>query len=384
LTVRVLHVIPSFWPAVRYGGPIVSVRRLCGALAGRGVDVDVATTNADGRGDLDVSTDRWVELDGFRVCYFRRWPRCDYAWSPSLRSYLATHVRSYDLVHVTSTFSYPSLAAGRAARCAGVPYVVSPRGSLQPWSLAQKRWKKVPYWALFEKRHLERAARLHATAEIEEQQIHIAVPRARVFVAPNGADAPEGIAFERQARRIVFLGRIHPKKGFDVLIPALAELARTNPDVVTIVAGPDDVGEWSHVEARLGDARPRPDVRWIGPVDGAAKWELLTSARVFVLPSHSENFGQAVIEALASGTPVVVSRGCPWRSVQERGAGAWVENRPDALAAALREILDADGRRYGAMQDAARALAAEFSWPAIAANLEREYRCILAERGTPA
>lgn len=378
---RVLQVVPSFWPAVRYGGPIVSVRRLCGALAERGCEVDVATTNADGPRDLKVTLNEWVTVDAFRVMYFPRWPRSNYALSLAIYQFLRRTVQEYDLVHITSTFSFPSWAAGRAARLAGVPYLVSPRGSLQKWSLSQKQWKKAPYWHLLERRHLGRAARLHATSDLERQQIQDVLPSARVFVAPNGVDVPVFPSVERMPRRLVFLGRMHPTKGFDILVPALSNLARRHPDVETLIAGPDDVGEWARVEARVQSASPRPNVRWVGALDGEAKWQLLASARAFVLPSHSENFGQAVVEALACRTPVVVSRNCPWGIVEERGAGAWVENRPEAVADALRNVLDADDAQYRAMQDAAAGIAAEFSWPAVASTVAREYRSILAELG---
>jgi glycosyltransferase involved in cell wall biosynthesis len=377
---RVLHVVPSFWPAERYGGPIVSVRRLCEALVGQGLSVDVATTNADGPEDLDVDVSDWTALGTLRVRYFRRWPRLDYGFSPSLYRFLVRSAHEYDLFHITSTFSFPALAAGIAARRAGVPYVVSPRGNLQQWALNHRGWKKAPYWHLLERRHLERAARLHATAGQEAERLRQVLPGARVFIAPNGIDIPSFAPVPRLPRRLVFLGRIHRVKGFDVLIPALGELARTHPDVETVVAGPDDVGEWARVQARIQATSPRPNVRWIGAVEGEAKWQLLASARALVLPSHTENFGQAVVEALACRTPVVVSRNCPWQLVEERGAGAWFENRPEVLAAALRDMLDADVPRYEAMQGAAARLSADFTWPGVAETVARDYRMILEER----
>jgi glycosyltransferase involved in cell wall biosynthesis len=304
----------------------------------------------------------------------------DYAFSPALFGFLVSSAREYDLIHITSTFSFPSLAAGIAARRAGVPYVVSPRGNLQQWALAHRRWKKAPYWYLMERRHLERAARMHATAELEANRLHKVLPAARIFVAPNGSDFPTYRPVPRLRRRLVFLGRIHAVKGFDVLVPALSELAKTHPDVETLVAGPDDAGEWARIEEKVNETKPRPNIRWIGAVAGEAKWQLLASARALVLPSHTENFGQAVVEAMACKTPVVVSRNCPWPLVEARGAGAWVENRPEVLAAALRDILDADGPGYEAMQAAAAGLAAEFTWPHVAEIVAREYRMILDER----
>ncbi len=376
LTVRVLHIVPSYYPAVRYGGPIVSVRRLCESLVQAGVEIDVATTDADGPGDLDVPTDRWTDLDGVRVRYFHRWPRVDFAFSPPLARFLAKETRSYDLVHVVGTFSFPSLAAAAAARGAGVPYVVSTRGSIQPWSLAQKRWKKLPYWTLFERRNLEHAAAIHATAAAEADAIRALFPNARVFVSPNGVETVAPPKVERNPRQVVFLGRIHKVKGFDVLIPALARVAEALPGVQAIVAGPDDEGEWPRVEKLLEGARPRPEVRYVGAVTGDDKWRLLASSGVFVLPSHTENFGVAVAEALACGTPVVVSRNCPWRLVEEHGAGYWVENTPENVAKALLAILR-DPALASRMGAAGIELARAYSWQGLGRKMAEWYREVL-------
>ncbi len=376
---RVLHVVPSYYPAVRYGGPIVSVRGLCEALAKAGVEVDVATTDADGPRDLDVPTDRWTELGGVRVRYFHRWPRIDFAASVPLTRFLFAEARRYDLVHVVGVFSYPSLMAGAAARAARVPYLISPRGSLEPWALAHKRWKKVPYWGIFERRNLERAAAIHATSDEEARSIRALFPGARVFVSPNGVGVVTPPAVERSQRQVVFLGRIHQKKGLDILVRAMSLVTRELPDAETVLAGPDDEREWPRIEAIVATLSPRPRVRYLGPVSGDERWRLLASSAVFALPSHSENFGIAVLEALACGTPAVVSRNCPWEVLEERGAGRWIENSPERFAAALVELLEAPSRTR-AMGDAAKALAAEYSWATIGREMASQYREVTASR----
>jgi glycosyltransferase involved in cell wall biosynthesis len=376
---RVLHVVPSYFPAVRYGGPVVSHRRLSESLAQAGVGVDIATTDANGRDDLDVPIDRWVEMGGARVRYFHRWPRVDFAFSTSLAKFLTKSVRNYDLVYVVGTFSFPSLVAGAAARSAGIPYIVAPLGTIQPWSLSQKRWKKLPYWKLFERRNLEGASAIHVTSEPEADAVSRLFPRARIFLSPHGVDTVPPPDVERNPRRVVFLGRIHKVKGFDVLIPALARVAAAMPEVKTVVAGPDDVGEWARVEKLLESVSPRPAVRYVGPVNGDDRWALLASSAVFVLPSHTENFGVAVVEALACGTPVVVSRNTPWRIVQERGAGFWVENTPEQVALALLAVLR-DPTRARRMGAAGIELARAYSWKKSGEEMVRLYRDIVAAR----
>lgn len=375
---NVLHIAPFFWPAVRYGGPIQSVLRLCQEIAAQGIALDVATVDCDGPYNLPVDTSRFIDVHGVRVRYFHRDVRFSFAPSRALTAFLFKHASDYDLVHITSCFSFPSCIAGFAARKAGVPYIVSPRGMLQRWSLGHKRWKKAPYWALIERRHLLRAAGIHATADIEVDDIQAVLPNAPLFVVPNGSDPIAVPDVRRVPRRIVFLGRIHKKKGFDILVPALARVAREMPDVETIVAGPDDGGEWQRVAARIESAEPKPRVTYLGPVSGRAKFELLASASAFVLPSHSENFGMSVVEALACGTPVVVSRNCPWESVEAEGAGYWVENRSDIVADRLLRILR-DPSSAERMGHAARAVAKRFAWPSIGQQMTREYERIIAE-----
>jgi glycosyltransferase involved in cell wall biosynthesis len=372
---RVLHVIPSFYPATRYGGPIESVFRLCAALPSAGVHVDVVTTNADGPCDLDVPVDRATSYEGVPVRYFQRRPRTGFCVSPGLVRHLAVQRGRYDLWHVTGLFSFPSTAAALLARGARAPYVMSPRGTLRPWSLHHRSWKKEPYYRLLERGNLTRAAALHATSEAERAEIEALAPGAEVFFVPNGVDLPPPVDAPREERRVVFLGRLHPVKGFDVLLPALERLAARLPGVETVLAGPDDHGLWKEIQEKLSSMSPRPAVRYVGPVRGDDKARLLASASVLVLPSHSENFGQVVLEAMAAGAPVVVSRNCPWRSVEERGAGAWVVNEPAAVADALEAILrDPAGARE--MGRRGRALAAEHAWPAVAARMAERYASV--------
>jgi glycosyltransferase involved in cell wall biosynthesis len=375
---RVLHVVPSYYPAVRYGGPIMSVKRLCEALACSGVEVDVATTNEDGPINLDVDTSRWHAVDGVNVRYFPRVGKGSYAFSLELARYVMRNARKYDLVHSTSTFTFPSLVASLAAASAGKPSVVSPRGSLQDWSLAQKRWKKAPYWLLLERRRLRNTTLFHATSDMEVKAIQGIVPGARVVSIPNGVDAVHVEDVERQPERIVFLGRLHRKKGFDVLVPALAKVAAVRPDTETIVAGPDDTGEWLRVQGLLASSSPTPRVSYVGSVNGDERFKLLASASAFVLPSHSENFGQAVVEALACGTPVVVSQNCPWEIVERAGAGYWVQNTPESVASALLRILESPS--LGArMALSARALSKNFDWLRVGAAMTSAYRQLLPQ-----
>ncbi len=376
---RVLYVLPWFYPAVRYGGPIESVLRTCQEL-GRHVDLEVVTTDMDGPGRLDVPVAREMSVEGVSVRYFGRLSTNEYGLSPALWSFLHREVSRFDLVHIQPAFSFAPTAGAAAARTAGVPYVVSPRGSCQPWARGQKRWKRVPYWHLVEHRNLSRAAALHATSEEEVTALRGLFPQTPIMLVPNGVQIPEGQPkVERQPRRILFLGRLHPVKALDRLLAALSLLMRHHPDVETILAGPDDVGEWERLQAILSKLDPRPNVRHIGAVRGEAKAELLASATLLVLPSHTENFGQVVVEALSYGTPVVASRHTPWKSLEDRGAGRWVDNDPESLSLAMKGVLD-DPERARNMGKAGMVLAGEYAWPAVGDAMAAAYENVLTQR----
>ncbi len=377
---RILHVIPGFFPAVRYGGPIESVLRLCQALDPF-VDLEVMTTDADGPGRLDVPIGALVDVQGVRVRYFRRWPLTGMIFSSSLIRELLKSTRQFDLVHVTGTFCLPPNAACVAARAAGRPYVVSPRGNLRTWSMRQKRWKKLPYWHMVERRNFELAAAVHVTSSMEKEDLEQLLPTCRALLVPNGVVLPSTTTpIERSARQVVFLGRLHPVKALDRLLEAMSLLESSTQGIELILAGPDDVDEWRRLSRMLDRLQPRPAVRYIGPVNGDEKSRLLASSTVLVLPSHTENFGQVVVEALAHGTPVIASRNTPWSVLEQREAGRWVPNDPLSLATAIRELV-MDPARARRMSLNGRALAHEYEWPAIARAMASMYAdCVTSYR----
>ena len=189
---RILHVVPTYLPATRYGGPIYSVHGLCKALAAAGHDVHVMTTNVDGAGDSDVPLGTPVDLDGVRVHYYPSSRVRRLYWSPPLRRALAAEVGDFDIVHLHSIFLWPSVAAGRAARRARVAYLLSPRGMMVPELISIKsRQAKTVWMRLFDRAMVEGAAALHVTSDLEALEAERfgwrLPPR---IVVPNGVDDP--------------------------------------------------------------------------------------------------------------------------------------------------------------------------------------------------
>ena len=364
--------VPTYVPAWRHGGPILAVHGLCRALVERGHAVTVLTTDVHGDGRLDVPLGEPVKIDGVEVWYFPvRWPRRLYV-SPALGRAARQVMNGFDLLHLHSVFLWPTSAAARAAERAGVPYVVSPRGMLVSDLIARRgRWRKRAWMLLAERRTLARAAALHVTSALEaDEAARLGLPLPPVFTVPNGVDVPQEGGEPREPF-LLFLGRVSWKKGLDRLIPALARC----PGVELKIAGNDEEGLRPELERLAGEAGVAGRVRFLGPVAGEEKASLLRRAAVLVLPSRSENFGNAVLEAMAAGCPVAVTPEVGLAAtVRETGAGLVVDGDPVRLGEALRDLLADAARREEMGCRGARAAADRFGWPAVAREMETTYR----------
>ena len=365
---RILHVVPTYFPARRYGGPIVSVHGLCRALAGRGHEVHVFTTNVDGHGTLDVPVNAPVDVDGVQVRYFPS-PQPRLYWSPAMRHALAEETCTFDIVHTHAVYLWPGVAASRAARAAGVPYVISPRGMLVPELIAQKSRVAKTLWLRFvERRAFESAAAIHFTSKVEhDDALRVGVPIPASIVIPNGVDLPPRRDVPRDERTLVFLGRVNWKKGLDRVIEALPPL-----NARLLVAGNDEEG----LTPRLREFAQRvgANVEFLGPVYDSAKDELLARASLFVLLSTSENFGNAVLEALAMETPVVLSKGVGIADeVVRANAGIIGMDGVSALLGdrARREQMGRNGRAL---------VESRFAWPQVAQQMEEAYCSLRSPR----
>jgi len=363
--VRILHVVPTYLPARRYGGPIFAVHGLCKALVGRSHEVDVFTTNVDGEGVSEVPVGTAVDLDGVKVTYFEARVKRVY-WSGGLRRALKGRVKDYDVVHLHSVFLDPTLAAARAAAKRRVPYVISPRGMLvrelieEKSTLVKKMWLR-----LFERGNFANAAAIHFTSQREwDDAKDVGLPLPSPFVVPNGIDLPPPREYRRDDNTLLFLGRVNWKKGIDLLIEALTFL----PEMKLVVAGNDE----ERYAPRLCELAERigvmSRVEFRGSVTGDVKEKLLGSVRALVLPSISENFGNVVIEAMAAATPVIVTPGVGVSDdVQRAKAGLVVERKAAAIAEAVSNVKPEMGTR-------GRKLVEEkFTWPSVAAEMEAHY-----------
>jgi glycosyltransferase involved in cell wall biosynthesis len=387
---KILHVVPTYLPAWRHGGPIRAIHGLARSLAARGHAVTVFTTDVHADGTLDVPRGQPVLKDGVEVWYFPvRFPRRLYR-SPAMAAALAERIAGFDLVHLHSVFLWPTAAAARAAARAGVPYLLAPRGMLVPELVARRgRLRKRLWIRLVERRTLARAAGLHALSELEREDLErLGLPLPSVYVVPNGVEpeapdaaagplAPAVRAALARSPLLLYLGRLSWKKGLDRLVAALAQV----PGATLAVAGNDEEGYQAKLERQAAAAGVAERILFLGPVHQADRAALLAGAAALVLPSYSENFANVVLEGMAAGCPVVITPEVGLAGVvTESGAGLVVPGDPALWSAALGRLLaDPAGRREMGRRGAETA-ARQFGWAAVAARMEEVYDRVLTRR----
>jgi glycosyltransferase involved in cell wall biosynthesis len=344
----------------------------------------VAATDADGPSRLDVPVGRIETYRGVPVIFFPRQFSESLKYSSALAQWLRAHVQEFDLVHVHAVFSHSTLAAGRACRAAGVPYIVRPLGTLDPWSLRRHRNRKQLMLMLGLKRVLAQAAAIHYTAVAEQSLAERELPwLPRGYVSPLGVNDELFVTSDGAPRtrrlEVLSVSRLDDKKGIDVLIDAFHMLAAEDAlaDWRLIVGGdgaPDYVAQLRQ-SADRGPARSR--ITFCGWLDDRERRERMLTASVFALPSQQENFGIALVEAMACGIPAVVSPGVNLGDeLAAAGAGWVVERRPQALADTLgRAMRDADER--AARGANAAAFARRFRWDQVTHGLQTMYESVL-------
>jgi glycosyltransferase involved in cell wall biosynthesis len=363
---RILHVIPAI--AERYGGPSTVALDTCARLAARGHDVLLATTDADGPGRLDVPVGQPAMYRGVRSIFFGRTSSEAFKWSPDLARWLDRSVSRFDVVDVHAIFSHSSLVAGRACRQMDVPYVVRPHGSLDPWSLARKPMqKRILFW-LGARRLLTGAARVQYTTTEEQRLAESRLPwLARGVVVPLGVsedDLPSSPPARSTAPYVLTLSRLERKKGLELLIAAFHQVAVAGAlaDWRLVIAGDGDVAYVRDLKRLAANGSAAARIDFPGWASGAEKAALLRRAALFACPSEQENFGVAVVEAMADGVPVLVSPGVNLApDIATAGAGWIAERNASSFPRVLEAILNDRPARLSRGQ-AAASLARRFTW----------------------
>lgn len=387
---RLLITIPAI--ATLYGGPSQSVCALAQALGRQGIAVDLITTNANGSNTLDVPCQTWIEATNYRLQYFPAQIWGDYKWSYSLATWLAQHLPDYHTVHINAVFSLTNLPLYKYCHRHHIPYIVAPRGMLEPWALAYKARKKYPYYHFLERPALNRASALHALAGPEAANLKSLNLTPSIVTLPNGLRAEDFALLADPSQfyqhfphtqgktLILFLGRIDPKKGLDLLASAFAQVQAHHPNTHLIIAGPDNIGFLPTAQQYFQTAHCAHAVTFTGILNGPLKAAALAAATLYIAPSYSEGFSVSVLEAMATGLPCIITTGCNFPEAATAQAAYVVPITADALAQAMLRCL-ADLPTAKIMGDRARQFILEnYTWERIATRLIGIYTAIVSKR----
>lgn len=384
-------VIPSFYPAVVYGGPIFATLEASEAIAKEGVNVYVSTTNANGTERLNIVIGKFLkQKKSFFIKYYDE--LIVNRFSLHMLLSLWKDIKKADVVHIQSIFSFPTPMALIYSKMFNKTVLLSPRGSLCKWGLEEKssfknRWLKLLinpfikniYW--------------HATSLEEMQDIKDLYPNAKIKLITDGVNCKNYILdknisqkkfikkfckkeIENVSKIIVSMGRIHKVKGFDILIKSFYEALKIDKNMILLIAGKDD-GFKSELDSLINELNLENRVFFTGDLYDKDKVEFLANADLFVLPSHTENFGIVYAESLASGTPIIASKNTPWSVVEDYSCGKWVENSVEETSKAIIEILQKDRE---IMRKNSIELALKYDWQSIAKEFKNLFEEMVKEK----
>ncbi len=389
---KVLHVVPSL--ALRHGGVSLSVRQLCLALAQKGVVVQVCTTRRGYLPSVDEAADRKLISAGVDLHYLPtlpwKWLSDRTAYSPSMKNFLEEAIPRADLVHIHALWLYPTHITAQLCRRAQVPYVISPCGALDPYSLKRKLLLKRIYGLCVEGRHLRGAAAIHFTSDLEKAQAYCFGSRSPRAVISRCLDLsavpilPPGTFRGRHpevgSRKILlFLGRLHPKKRLDLATEAFIRLAQRRADVHLVIAGPDD-GSKGGARLALQKAHLLDRATFTGLLHGEEKWAVLQDSSLFLLQSEDENFGLAALEAMASGIPVLISPRVGLSDIARQAGSALIVNLHTADWADQMDRVLSDPTLAKKLGESGRRLVEEqFSSERVAVQMKTLYASLLAD-----
>ena len=347
---KVLHVTQGIDP--KSGGPTRSVKGICRALAKAGEDVTLLVLG--GHHEFDNPCGAKVVYGGM------------------------IDVHEFDLVHLQGLWSPKLHRIAKACRKAGVKYVMSPRGMLDPWALSVKKWKKCLAMFLYQKRDLKGAAAFHVTASMEEQSVRAQGLRQPVIIAPNGVDLPDVMPPKTSAmpKTAIFLSRLHPGKGLLTLAEAWACVKPQGWRMK--VVGPDSYGHKAEVVAKLTELGILAQWEFVDMLNDIEKWSAYRAADLLVHPSVSENFGITIVEGLAAGLPVIATKGTPWQELETCNCGWWIDIGVEPLVEALQEAMSHSDEERAAMGARGRKLVEEkYTWDAVCKAMVDGYESVL-------
>jgi glycosyltransferase involved in cell wall biosynthesis len=391
---RILNVTETYAPFLEFGGPPVKVRALSEGLARKGHQVTVLTADwglekraaVEGKKNVaERSPFGWrLRENNIESIYLPTWLRYrQVTWNPAINRYCRARLSNFDIVHIFGLYDLLGPAVAAACRKRAIPYVVEPIGMFVP--IVRNLWLKRMYHSVWGRRLLQGANAVVATSEQEIEELAAGgICRAKVVMRRNGVEAPETWpepgAFRRKLeisddmKLVLFLGRLSVKKSPELLLRAFAEARKRleGRSLRLVFAGPDESGMKAQLEQAAAQLDAGPDVQFAGPVFGRDKWAAYRDADVFVLPSQNENFGNTVAEAVAAGTPVIVTEQCGIAPLVANEAGIVVRREVRDLAEALAHVLK-DEQLRGHLQAGCVKVRLNLGWDGPIREMESLY-----------
>lgn len=366
---NVLQVVPSI--SAESSGPSYSVPGLCSGLCAAGCDVRLYFAGDDPHRKM---------VFPYYACPMSKFPHPRLGRSPELLRLLKKACRQADVIHSNSLWMYPNVYPAWAVRDTRCKLVTTPRGTLTAWSLERHKWRKRLFGVYAQYAALKATDLWHATSESEYEEIRGLGYKQPICILPNGIDiSTSELQIEKfDRRRMFFLSRIHPKKNVDLLIRVWASLEGMFPDWDLSIVGPDDNAyavEMKGLARRLGCRR----VRFEGELRGLKKQMFVASSECLVLPTHSENFGMVVAEALALGIPVICSHGAPWNGLCSHDCGWWIPTTEIDFKRCMSDVMRMPRETLSAMGKRGREwMKSEFDWSLIGRKMKMSYEWLLS------
>jgi glycosyltransferase involved in cell wall biosynthesis len=388
---RILNVTQSYYPFQDRGGPAFKVRSISRALVRRGhavtvltADLGFATEEAASvgavRGDLGWRTN----LDGVEAIYLNTRGRYrSLTVNPGVVGFCRQRLREFDLVHIYGLYDLLGPAVARSCRALGIPYFIEPLGMTRP---IDRGFALKKLWRRLVGSYMNEATKLIATFELEKEELlESGFPPQTVLLRYNGIDSddfnslPQAGAFRRQygiraeERLVLFLGRLIPRKGADLLIEALSQIVPGKSQIIAAIAGPEgEAGYLAFLRDKARALSVEDRVRFLGPLYQDDKKSAMVDADVFVLPSRYENFGNTAAEAIACGTPAIVSDRCGIAPLIHQRAGLVTQYDSAAIARTLNRLLE-DRTLYERLKSGCASVAAEIAWDKLVEDMEVSY-----------
>lgn len=343
---RIIHLVENLDDS--YGGPARSIPLLCKYLNNLDVEnyiLSIRYKANEKNSVVDSDGIKWESFD------YKFWKKIRY--SKTLKERLTQLlVVGNTIVHVHNSWNYIPFLAYTVCKMKSIPLVVSVRGSMYPWSLKQSKWKKKISWIMFQRKVLESASFVHVTEPNEMKAVRALGVKNSIALIPNGIEVFERdveqqeetsiqIQLNENRRYMLFMSRIHPKKGLDLLFDAWVPLANKYADWDLLLAGPvEDKAYFKLIVDKVGKGALRDRVHFLGAIEGREKRSIFKISELFVLPSHTENFGIVIAEALNNGLPVITTNGTPWKEIEDYDCGWYIAPSVSGLNMALREAFE--------------------------------------------